>query len=137
MKNNEGQGLIWKNNEAQGLICDSMAFTCLLKFGSAAIFFLAIATLRLTADYCRAKKRDKVHLHIEFARDSLPRQFNSATCGVEAQRANPQACQSEDGSFSDGRCHALFVSKTKNSSQPVVTDQAPLQLIMFCVGLES
>jgi hypothetical protein len=60
MKNNEGQGLIWKNNEAQGLICDSMAFTCLLKFGSAAIFFLAIATLRLTADYCRAKKRDKV-----------------------------------------------------------------------------
>jgi hypothetical protein len=27
-----------------------MAFTCLLKFGSSAIFFLVIATRRLTAD---------------------------------------------------------------------------------------
>jgi hypothetical protein len=46
---------LWKQAEengvrkwGQGLICDLMAFTCLSKLGSSAIFFLVIATLLLT-----------------------------------------------------------------------------------------
>jgi hypothetical protein len=33
---------------------------------------------RWIAGYCREEKRDKVHLHIQFARDSRPRQLVSA-----------------------------------------------------------
>ncbi len=140
-----------------------MAFTCFSKFGSNDISFLVIATRRLTADlllvcaaandngcpskrmqkyrnqtaqssgrwclktdgghhlsqkypagYCRAKKRDKVRLHIEFSRDSLP-------------------CQS----FSDGGCHALFVSKTNESCQSIITDQALTPLSPVLHSLKS
>jgi hypothetical protein len=51
----------------QGLICDLTAFTCLWKFGSNAIFFLVIVTLRLTADsllVCGAANDSVVHLDV-------------------------------------------------------------------------
>jgi len=47
------------------------------------------------------EKRDKVHLHIQFARDSLPRH-----------------------SLSDGGCHVLFISTRKHRRKPIITDQA-------------
>jgi hypothetical protein len=57
---------------------------------------------RSLAGYCREKKCDKAHLHIQFARDSLPRQ-----------------------SLGEGGCHPHFISKPKHRHQPIITDQAP------------
>jgi hypothetical protein len=56
---------------------------------------------RYLAGYYREKKRDKVHLHIQFAKDSLPRH-----------------------SLSDGGCHGHFISNLKHRRQPIITDQA-------------
>ena len=40
----------------QGLICDLIAFIRFLILGSSAIFFLVIATLRLTAEWVKPNK---------------------------------------------------------------------------------
>jgi len=47
------------------------------------------------------KKRDKVHLHIQFARDSLPRH-----------------------SLGDGGCHVPLISNPMHRRQTIITDQA-------------
>jgi hypothetical protein len=87
---------------------------------------------RYLAGYCRERKRAKVHLHILFSRDSLPRRSlgRRRACPVEAQ-SSPIAAywktrswlnQLKVEQFGEDGCHVLFVSNTKYLRQRTITD---------------